>query len=193
MTNQYSYPIYVKIMHLCMVIFGIFAFLTGEFAEDGITSNGYLLHSYLGLSLASVILIRIVMGLTSSKVLSFKEWSPFSKYQWQSAIHDFRTLLTLKIPNRSRHEGLAGITQAFGLLIFFWMSVTGTTIFMLKSGTESNFIQYIEEIHEVGESLIPIYLVLHVGAVLLHALCGKPIWKKMFKFKKEKCNLNKRF
>jgi cytochrome b561 len=166
-----------------MVIFGIFAFLTVEFAEDGITSNGYLLHSYLGLSLASVILIRIVMGLTSSKALSFKEWSPFSKHQWQCAIHDFRTLLTLKIPNRSRHEGLVGITQAFGLLIFFWMSVTGTTIFMLKSGTESNFIQYIEEIHEVGESLIPIYLVLHVGAVLLHTLCGKPIWKKMFNFK----------
>lgn len=183
MNDQYSYPTYAKVIHLGMAFFGVFAFLTGEFAEDGITSNGYLLHSYLGLSLASIMLIRIVIGFTHSKSLSFKEWSPFSKYQWQCAIEDFRSLLTLKIPVRSQHEGLAGLTQAFGLLIFIWMSVTGTVLFMLGSGSESYIFDYVEEVHEVGELLIPIFLVLHIGAVILHSLCDKPIWRKMFNYK----------
>lgn len=183
MNEQYSYPTYAKLIHLGMAFFGIFAFLTGELADDGVTSNGYLLHSYLGLSLASIMLVRVIIGFTSSQALSFKEWSPFSAYQRQCALEDFRTLLTLKIPERGRHEGLAGITQAFGLLIFIWMSVTGTTLFMLGSGSDSNVFEYVEEIHEVGESLIPLYLALHVGAVILHALCGKAIWRKMFNYK----------
>ncbi|PKG85661.1 cytochrome B [Colwellia sp. 75C3] len=180
MSDQYAYPTYAKLIHLGMAFFGVFAFLTSEFAEDGITSNGYLLHSYLGLSLAGIMLIRVAMGFTHSPALSFKAWSPFSKQQRQYAIEDFRSLLTLKIPKRGRHEGLAGFTQAFGLLIFIWMSVTGTALFMLGSESGSNIFEYVEELHEIGESLIPLFLALHVGAVILHALCGKPIWRKMF-------------
>jgi hypothetical protein len=48
MSDHYSYPTYAKLIHLGMAFFGIFAFLTSEFSDDGITSNGYLLHSYLG-------------------------------------------------------------------------------------------------------------------------------------------------
>ena len=180
MTDQYTYPAYAKLIHLGMAFFGVFAFITSEFAEDGITSTGYLLHSYLGLSLASIMLLRVTLGFTNSQSLSFKAWSPFSKQQRQYAIEDFRSLFTFKIPKRDRHDGLAGITQAFGLLIFIWMSVTGTALFMLGSENESNIFDFTEELHEVGESLIPIYLALHVGAVILHTLCGKPIWRKMF-------------
>ncbi|PKH86934.1 cytochrome b/b6 domain-containing protein [Colwellia sp. Bg11-28] len=180
MSDQSAYPTYAKLIHLGIAFFGVFAFLTGESAEDGITSNGYLLHSYLGLSLASIMLIRVAMGFTKSQALSFKAWSPFSKQQRQYAIEDFRSLLTLKIPKRGPHDGLAGVTQAFGLLIFIWMSVTGTILFMLGSESKSNIFEYVEELHEVGESLIPIFLALHVGAVILHSLCGKSNWRKMF-------------
>ena len=37
-----------------------------------------------------------------------------------------------------------------------------------------------EETHEVGESLIPLFLILHVGAVIAHTFTGKPNWKKMW-------------
>jgi hypothetical protein len=80
------------------------------------------------------------------------------------------------------------MTQAFGLFIFTWMSLTGIALFMLGSGTENKAFEFIEEVHEVGETLIPLYLFLHVGAVVLHTICGKPIWKKVFKFKSGKCN-----
>lgn len=181
--EKYTYPTYAKVIHLGLAFFGVAAFLTGELAEDGGAYLGYLLHSYLGLSLASMVLIRILIGVTSSQILSFKDWSPFSKPQWKFALEDLRTLLSLKVPERDRHQGLAGLTQAFGLLVFLWMSLTGTTLFMLGSVVDSDVFEFVEEIHEVGETLIPLYLALHVGAVLLHTLCGKPIWKRMFNFK----------
>ena len=130
-----------------------------------------------------MVVLRILIGLTPSQTLSFKGRSPFSKQQWRIALEDFRTLLGFKVPERGRHQGLAGLTQVFGLLVFFWMSLTGTALFMLGSGVETEAFEFIEEVHEVGESLIPLYLVLHVGAVILHTLCGKPIWKKMFNYK----------
>jgi cytochrome b561 len=181
--EKFIYPTYAKLIHLGLAFFGIAAFLTGELAEDGGASIGYLIHSYLGLSLAFIIFIRIFIGFTSTQVLSFKDWSPFSKQQWKFALEDLLTLLSLQVPERRRHQGLAGLTQAFGLLIFFWMALTGTALFILGSGIESEAFEFVEEVHEVGESLIPLYLVLHIGGVIFHTLCGKPIWKKMFSYR----------
>lgn len=179
-THNYSYPTYAKFIHLGMAVFGILAFLTGELVNDSNTSSGYLLHAYLGLSLAVIMFARIFSGFTTAAALTFKGWSPFSKLQWQLALEDFRTLLRLKVPDRDRHQGLAGLTQAFGLIVFSWMAITGTGLFILSGEVESHAFEFIEEIHEVGETLIPLYLALHVGAVILHTISGNAIWKKMF-------------
>jgi len=186
--KEYKYPTYAKLIHLGLAVFGIAAYLTSEFADDDLTAIGYLLHSYLGLSVAVIIILRLLVGVTTQGVLSFKNWSLFSRKQLQLSLDDFRSLLSLKVPERERHQGLSGMTQAFGLFIFTWMSLTGIALFMLGSGTESKAFKFIEEVHEVGETLIPLYLFLHVGAVVLHTICGKPIWKKVFKFKSGKCN-----
>lgn len=176
-----SYPMYAKIIHMGIAVFGTVAYLTAEFAEDDISSLGYLMHAYLGLSLAAFMLVRLSIGLSSSSLLSFKGWSPFSRVQLKWVLEDFRSLLMLKIPERGKHEGLAGVTQAFGLILFSWMAATGTGLFFLEY--ESGPFEFIEELHEVGESLIPLYLLLHVGAVVLHSMSGSPIWKKMFAVK----------
>lgn len=186
--KEYTYPTYAKLIHLGLATLGIAAYLTSEFADEDVTSIGYLLHSYLGLSVGVIIVLRLAVGIISQGALSFKGWSPFSIKQWQLSLDDFRSLLSLKVPKSERHQGLSGMTQAFGLFIFTWMSLTGFTLFMLGSGTESKAFEFFEEVHEIGETLIPLYLFLHVGAVALHLFCGKPIWKKMFKFKSSKYN-----
>jgi cytochrome b len=183
MTDQnYSYPLYAKIMHLGMAGFGVAAFLTGEIAEDGSGSLGYLLHAYLGLSLATFVLLRLLRGLLGSGPLRFSDWSPISRLQWDKALQDIRGLLRLRIPERGTHEGLAGLTQAIGIAIFGWMGATGTGLFLLGGGPESTLFEVIEEVHEIGEALIPLYLVLHVGSVLMHTLAGNPIWRRMWTF-----------
>jgi cytochrome b len=185
MANQnYSYPLYAKILHFGMAGFGITAFLTGELAEDGSNSLGYLLHAYLGLSLATFVLLRLLRGLIGSGPLRFSDWSPISRHQWGLALQDSGSLLRFRVPERGMHEGLAGLTQAFGIAIFALMGATGTGLFLLGGGPESGLFEVVEEVHEVGEALIPLYLALHVGSVLLHSLAGSPIWQKMWTFRR---------
>lgn len=81
------------------------------------------------------------------------------------------------------HEGLAGLTQAFGIALFAWMGATGTGLFLLGGGPESGLFEIVEEVHEIGEALIPVYLALHVGSVVLHSLAGHPVWQRMWTFR----------
>ena len=185
MANQdYTYPGYAKIIHAGMAIFGVTAFLTGEIAENGAASTGYYIHAYLGLSLAMFVLVRLFVGIGGKGALRFSGWSPFSSNQWKLALEDVQSLIQLKVPERGMHEGISGITQAFGLMLFGWMGLTGTGLFILGDGAEHSLFEVIEELHEVGEALIPLYLALHVGSVLVHSMAGKPIWDRMWKFGK---------
>lgn len=181
--QNYTYPLYARILHLGIAAFGIAAFLTGEGAEENANSSGYLLHAYLGLSLAAFVLMRLLRGIFGSGPLRFSGWSPFSLRQWKLALADLGSLFRLEVPQRGMHEGLAGLTQALGLAIFAWMGATGTGLFLLRGGLESDAFEFLEEVHEVGETLIPLYLALHVGSVLVHSLSGSPIWQKMWTFR----------
>jgi len=90
-------------------------------------------------------------------------------------------------PDRPNHIGLAGLVQTFGLLTFTWMGLTGSLMFFtLKPGVMAGGpLRFIMEGHEIGEGLIPVFLALYGGAFILHALAGRPKWRKMF-FLKEK-------
>ncbi len=178
--ERYTYPAYAKLLHLGLVVFGITAWLTGELAEEGAGSLGYLLHAYLGLSVGVIIVLRVLAGFRSGGALSFSGWSPLTRRQWSLALQDVRGLLQFKLPERESHQGLSGLVQVFGLSLFAWMSVTGTGLFFLGDGPETDVFEMLEELHEVGEALIPLYLATHVGAVILHTLAGDPVWKRMF-------------
>ena len=62
------------------------------------------------------------------------------------------------------------------------MGATGTALYFIGDFESSILGEFIAEIHEVGESLIPLFLFLHIGAVLLHTLLGHSILKRMFSF-----------
>jgi cytochrome b561 len=179
-SRDYTYPLYARALHFGMAVFGIAAYLTAEGAEDGANSSAYLLHAYLGLSLATFVLLRLVGGIVGSGPLRFSDWSPFSPHQWALALQDVWSLLKLRVPERGMHEGLAGLTQAFGLAIFAWMGATGSGLFLLGGRPEGEILEVLEEAHEVGEALIPLYLALHVGSVVVHSLAGRPIWRRMW-------------
>ena len=181
--HDYTFPLYAKILHSGMAIFGITAFLTAELAEDATGTTGYYLHAYLGLSLAMFVLVRLIGGMSSSDCMRFSGWSPFSPRQWRLALLDVRSLIRLRVPEREMHQGLSGLTQAFGLVVFGWMGLSGTGLFLLGTDPESALFETIEEFHEIGEALIPLYLALHVGSVIVHSLSGKPIWQRMWKFR----------
>lgn len=174
----YSWP--TRLIHIGLATFGIAAYFTAEGAEDGGDSFGYLLHAYLGLSVATFVLLRLMRGFAGPAQMRFSSWSPFSARQWRRAAEDLKSMFRLKIPERELHEGFAGLVQAFGLLIFTWMAATGTMIFLTGGVSETELFEALEELHEVGENLVPLYLILHVGGVLFHTLLGTHIWRRMF-------------
>lgn len=174
---------FARIIHLGLMIFGILAFITSDWAEDYAHAQhlGFTVHSWLGMGLVSVCL-RLMYGLFGSAAARFTQWVPYTKPRLLAVWEDIRTLLAFRLPDRSTHVGLAGLVQTFGLLVFSWMGITGgLTFFYLKPGQEAGgVLLVVEELHEIGEGLIPVFLCLHVGAVLVHALLGRHIWRKMF-------------
>ncbi len=172
-----------RLLHLGIAGFGITAFLSGELAEDGPGSGSWLLHAWLGLSLGICLLLRLAEGLVGREPMRFSSWSPFNRRQWALAADDLRSLRRLRLPERASHEGLAGLVQAFGLALFSWMAATGTLLFFANGAA---FVDWVEELHAIGETLVPIYLGLHVGAVLLHSLAGDPVWQKMFLWRRRR-------
>ena len=182
--TNYSYSLPAKIIHMGLAVFGILAYLTAEGAEHSDRGVGYQLHAYLGLTLVAFIILRVFRGYTGSDEMRFSGWSPFSKLQWTQTIEDVKNLLRLKIPDRGMHEGLAGLVQAFGLIIFAWMGATGTALYFINESMNGTLYEIFEETHEVGESLIPLFLILHVGAVITHTLASKPNWKRIWSFNK---------
>ena len=93
----------------------------------------------------------------------------------------------LKVPERSDHRGsIRGLVQAFGLIVFSWMAITGTIMFILGSSDEST----VTELHEIGESLVPLFLIMHVGAVVTHVIFGKNNLTKMLPFISKRSDMN---
>lgn len=180
--HDYKYPLYAKLLHLGLAVFGVAAYLTAELAEEGGNSTGYLLHAYLGLSLAAFMLIRTVPGIVGGP-LKFSGFRLFSKPQWKMVFEDILGLFKLRVPNRGMHEGIAGVVQSVGLLTFAWMGITGSMMFFIGIEPETELIEAIEELHEIGEGIIPIYLLLHIGAVVAHSFARRPVWQRMWSFK----------
>ena len=172
-----------RLTHLGMVIFGISAWLTGELAEVEEGGRfGYDLHSWLGIGLTVFVALRIMLGVVGPVRVRFSQWVPLTRERLDLVLEDIRGLLMFRLPDRPVHQGLAGLVQFLGLLVFTLMALTGSILFvMLEPGAEAKGLVYlIEELHETGELLIPLYLSIHVGAVVLHALAGHPRWRRMF-------------
>jgi cytochrome b len=176
--------IFTRIIHLELMTCGILAWLVSGWAGEYTSAKhlGFTIHSWLGMGLASFIALRLIYGLVGPASARFNQWVPYTKERLLLVREDVMTLLRFHLPDRPNHMGVAGLVQTFGLLTFTWMAVTGSLMFfyLVPRQKSGNFLQFIMEIHEIGEGLIPVFLALHIGAVLLHALGGRHIWRKMF-------------
>ena len=174
---------FTRIIHLGLMFCGILAYLVSGWAGEYESPKhfGYTLHSWLGIGLASFIALRLIYGLVGPASARFTQWVPYTKERLLLVWEDILTLLRFHLPDRPSHMGLSGLVQTFGLLTFIWMALTGSLIFLyLQPGQKAiGMLHFIMEIHEIGEGLIPVFLALHVGAVLLHALTGRHLWRKM--------------
>jgi cytochrome b len=173
-----------RFTHLGLTIFGILAFFTGLMAGDykRVHHLGFSLHKWLGLSLAFCVFFRLWLGFYGSREVRFSQWLPYTRERLLMVLEDIVNLLRLKLPDRPSHQGLAGVVQSFGLAVFSWMALTGALMFLfLEPGRRAGgVLHFVKELHEIGLWLIPLFLGIHVGAVMLHALAGNPVWRRTF-------------
>lgn len=171
-------------LHFGLMVFGVLAWLTGDWAGDykKVKHLGFIVHKMLGMGAALFVAARLFHGFCGPGPARFANWVPYTPERVKMIFEDIRSLFTLKLPERAPHQGLAALWESFGLAAFTWMTVTGLLmfLFLLPGQKAHGAMHLVKELHEVGEWLVPIFLAVHVGAVILHALAGDHRWRTIF-------------
>ena len=172
------------VLHAGITVFGLAAWLTGEWAGDykTLTYAGFELHRFLGMGLSICILLRLLYGVWGPDQVRWSALIPLDLKAWLGSIkEDLQSLLKRELPDRPRFWGIKGAVQLFGLLVFSWMALTGSLLFTyLHPGHKAHgAVHLIKELHEIGETMIPIFLALHLLGVLLDALWGRGKWRRV--------------
>jgi cytochrome b len=173
-----------RFIHLGLMILGILALITGFFAGDYKTLRhlGFSYHKWFGIGLATFLALRVWHGFTGPQEARFWEWVPYTRERLLFILEDIMTLLKFQLPERSPRQGLSSLVQTFGLAAFAWMGTTGALMFFLMTpgGKARGFLHLVKEIHEAGWWLASVFLCIHGGAVIVHALAGQDFWRPMF-------------
>lgn len=172
-----------RFLHLGLAVFGVWAWWIGGAADDYKRADHfwYTQHMWVGIVFTAFLLARLLWGFVGPANARFVNWVPWNWRGFKLVLEDLRTLLRLRIPDHPTHLGLAGLVQALGLLLFLWVGLSGLALSVLitPGARTTGWVHDFQELHEATNVLIWIYLILHVGAVLLHSVTGKQVWKKM--------------
>lgn len=181
--RQDEIDIFTRIVHLGLIVFGLLAWATGDMADDykKMENFGFYVHAWIGIGVTFFAGLRLVYGVVGPQPARFITWAPFTRERLLVVRADIMGLLQLQLPERGSRQGLAALVETSGLLIFFFLAATGVLLFILiEPGQKaSGLVHFVKELHEAGELLLPLFFSVHGGAVILHALAGKHLWKKM--------------
>jgi cytochrome b len=181
-------------VHIGLLFFGIAALLSGDLADDykKMEHLGFTLHTWVGMGGAFFVLLRFALGIAGPYDLRFTQWVPYTRERLILVKEDIAGLFRLRLPERPTHRGLAGLVQTFGLLSFLLMALTGIFLYYsLEPGQKARgLVHDVKELHEAGQVFLLLFLSLHVGATIAHALAGRHLWRKIF-FLKETTDIRR--
>ena len=178
-----------RLLHLGLAVFGVWAWLVGSGwigagAADYEKPDHfwYLQHRWVGITFTVFLLARILWGFVGPANVRFVNWVPWTRERMRPVVEDVRSLLHLRIPERPTHVGLSGFVEVLGLLVFLWLALSGlSNALTITPGVKltAAWPHFIKHWHQIGNVLVPVYLILHVGGTVAHSVVGKQVWKKM--------------
>ena len=145
-------------------------------------SLGFEVHEFLGLTIAGLVLIRLLMAMTSLPGAGWRELFPwlFSKGR-SRLIKEFKAQasgwLSLKLAPPEEGETIARTVHGLMILASVVMGISGTLLFFGWSTTapQTVIIEAIAETHETVVFGLQILIAVHVLAVVLHQMQGHSI------------------
>ncbi len=185
--------LFTRVLHLGLVGFGLLALATGEWADDykEMGGLGFFIHSWIGIGVAFFVGSRFACGILGPADTRFTHWFPYNKKRIKVVVEDIMGLTQFRLPDREPRQGLAGLVESLGLLLFLFLAATGVLLFfIMEPGHKAQGIaHFIKELHEAGEIFLPLFFLVHGGAVILHAMTGNHLWRKLI-FLSEKSALS---
>jgi cytochrome b len=183
MDSQNDIDALTRVFHLGLVLFGLAALASGDFAGDYRQAGGlgYAVHKWIGIGVAFFIGGRLAYGIWGPAGARFSNWVPWNRERLQRVWEDLAGFAHFKLPDRPSHQGVAALVETGGLLLFLFLATTGVLMFftIVPGQRAQGVTRFIKELHEAGEVLLPLFFAGHGGAVVLHALTGKHLWRKM--------------
>ena len=181
--RRQPYDAVTRLIHAALVLLGIAALVSGQFAEDYRRElhTGFNIHRWIGLGMALAVALRLAWGFVGPQQVRFVTWVPLTRARLMVVAEDLAMLARLRLPVHEGHDGLSGLVQAIGLAAFAWMALTGAILFgYLEPATRATgWVRAVKELHEGGQVVALVYIGLHAGAVLVHWLAGDPVWRRM--------------
>lgn len=178
------YDVPLRLLHFALVLFCLAAWASAQFADDYKNAEhlGFSVHKWIGIGFALAISLRILYGVLGPYAARFAAWFPFTAHNLTLAGQDVLQLARFRVPEREPHEGIAGLVQGLGMLAFIAIAATGVVmaLYLTPGSRTAGWLHDVKEIHEIAQQIIPVYLLLHVGGVVMHALLGQDLWRSMF-------------
>lgn len=177
-----------RLLHLGLAVFGVWSWLdglgwigAGASDYDNPVYSGYIQHRWVGIVFTVFLLARILWGFVGPASVRFVDWVPWTPARLKVVVDDVRSLLRLRVPEHPTHVGLSGFVEALGLLAFLWLGLSGLlSAFTITPGIPVfGWLHVVKHWHQIGNVLVPAYLILHVGGTVAHSIVGKQVWKKM--------------
>jgi cytochrome b561 len=152
----------------------------------GLEAAAFSVHEYVGLaSLAIVVLFWLWL------LLRRAETDPGALFPWFSArrlallrddiAEHLRRVRQLRLPDPDRSPALAPMIQGLGLVIMLLMAATGTYGYLTWTpGTAMPPVTHtLFDVHSTLANLVWGYVIVHVGATVLHELLGHRLLRRM--------------
>lgn len=178
------HDVVVRALHLALVLLCLAAWGSAQFADDykNTAHLGSSVHKWIGIGFAIAISLRTLYGLFGPHEARFAAWFPFSAFNLRLAGQDILQLVCFRDPEREPHQGFAGLLQGLGMVVFLAIAAMGVVmaLYLAPGSRATGWLHDVKKVHEVAQQIIPVYLLLHVGGVVMHALFGQSLWRSMF-------------
>jgi len=143
---------------------------------------GFEVHEFLGLTIAGLVLIRLLLAMTSLPGAGWRDLFPWLLSDGRSRlIAEFKAQASgwfkLKLAPPEEGETIARTVHGLMILAATVMGISGTRLFFNWSITEPQTaaVEAIAEIHETTVVGLQILIAVHILAVVLHQMQGHHI------------------